>query len=407
MLEVKIGDIYRYGAITQESSWKELYARLEEYGYINNDKEILLDFEGILLNNSESIHFNKLLKNENIHMRFYDKDDFVRKLQLIAIMDGYNKLRFTNVEPEKEVQQLSPNEKAAEQFAVDFASKAIYEDNGETVRLRVKDKIFQLRDLTTMAKIKRAFEIILEDNRGIKLLILDINDIGIAERAIEDMVAMRADIQNRYKVEMAFDVEDEQYIKEIELYMHDSNKKEYSIEDKVREVIGLGKNTAGILTKYKSSRAVDNFGRHGKGEVVSSRICILKDISKSRNGNNVRYLAKFRVFSEKTFYTQMDYAMRDEEVENNMIPSVEVVVDIAELGLTDKYLGSKYHFSLPIQEKEKDSISMYVLGEDNKPEIVRVTIPERMKYVFEDYEIEYNKLNLERAIRETRKYIKE
>ena len=40
----------------------------------------------------------------------------------------------------------------------------------------------------------------------------------------------------------------------------------------------LKKDTPGLLVKYKKSKAKDDFGREGKGEVISSRIAIYRGI---------------------------------------------------------------------------------------------------------------------------------
>ena len=86
------------------------------------------------------------------------------------------------------------------------------------------------------------------------------------------------------------------------------------------------------------------------------------------------------------------------DVENLLIP-------IDDVGILDKFMGSRFHFAEPLQYEKEDSITLFDIGNDGKVVRVNATIPIRIKLVLDDWGIRYNKERLEHAIQETNKIL--
>jgi hypothetical protein len=74
-----------------------------------------------------------------------------------------------------------------------------------------------------------------------------------------------------------------------------------------------------------------------------------------------------------------------------------------QLGFQDVFIGLDYHFIEPIQQDISENRTI-ILGIDENGNNIKqsCTIPERMKYVFDDWGVDYNKEKLEEAIKKTR-----
>jgi hypothetical protein len=164
-------------------------------------------------------------------------------------------------------------------------------------------------------------------------------------------------------------------------------------------------NTPGMLIKYKKSKALDEFGREGKGEVVSSRIAIFRTIYQDSSGHAI---AKIETFNSNYFYTKEHWMVEHDGEVPSSLHSEVIEAEMTEIGLGDLFLGSKYHFILPIQQDESESqVVIESIDEDGRNIKKKCTIPERMKLVFDSWGIEYNEESLNKSIEETKKSLED
>ena len=159
----------------------------------------------------------------------------------------------------------------------------------------------------------------------------------------------------------------------------------------------------GMLIKYKKSKALDDFGREGKGEVVSSRIAIYRGLKQSKTGQPV---AMIEVFNNNYFYTIEHWMVEHDYEEPTSLHSETLEIGLDELGVCDMFLGSKYHFLLPVQQNESETqVVIKEVDENGKNVKVRCTIPERMKIVFDSWGVKYNEESLDEAIKNTKEFL--
>ena len=196
-----------------------------------------------------------------------------------------------------------------------------------------------------------------------------------------------------------------------------------------------------MLIKYKASKAIDKFGRQGKGEIVSSRIAIYRGIVKKPNYRAARMFSnnkeekflnlKFNEngllvdekgnlietskvgilidsYNNDKFCTRTEWmAYNDGELmdENGNyikeLPCEHLIIDLNDIGLMDMFLGSSYHFIKPIQRSKEESTTLIIeYDSENEKYIKKVcTIPERIKEVCNDWGVSVNVIELEKDIR--------
>ena len=81
-------------------------------------------------------------------------------------------------------------------------------------------------------------------------------------------------------------------------------------------------------------------------------------------------------------------------------------IPMSEIGLCDKFLGSKTHFILPVQQSASESQKVIVDIDDDGRNVTKLcTIPERMREVFDSWGIKYDVESLEKAIEDTKKQL--
>ena len=188
------------------------------------------------------------------------------------------------------------------------------------------------------------------------------------------------------------------------LFIHIATTNKYTVEERRNAIMrNLKLNMPGMLIKYKKSKALDEFGREGKGEVVSSRIAIFRGLKQTSHGQTV---AKIEVFNNNYFYTIEHWMVEHDYEEPTSLHNETLEIPLDELGICDLFLGSKYHFLLPIQQSESETqVVIKEVDDDGRNVKVRCTIPERMQIVFDSWNIKYDKQSLEESIEATKKFL--
>ena len=70
---------------------------------------------------------------------------------------------------------------------------------------------------------------------------------------------------------------------------------------------------------------------------------------------------------------------------------------ISDIGFSDKFTGKYAHFNLPIQFDDSGYIDSVVVNGSNIT-LVKFTLPNYAKHIFDSWDIEYNKESLEECI---------
>lgn len=409
MREVNFKEILAVDNISQEKSWMKVYEKLKDI-----KEDILINFDGV--NVVEPWRFKTfqmlLTKNPHIYFTFTNKEDIVSKLHMSCIINGVNTDRVRSVIIKKE------RVKTAEELKIEKKGKEIaehFEIENNVAIIKIYDLYSQLHNSGTIAYIKSAIKEI-NGEKEIKEFVIDLGNISVQLNVLKYLATMIIDYESD-GISIAVDTISEQIAKDIKLFLHQCKNEVYNDKfkrlNKIRSAISV--NTPGIFLRYKSSRALDDFGRHGKGEVVSSRIAILRKIrviSKKSNTSDdlkdARIIVYIDTYNSDYFYTKLHWMLEHDNEELNKLHVDRYEVDIEELGFCDDFIGSKYHFMLPIQKDKKESKPVLVGLNENGRNIKKIcTIPERMKLVFDDWGVVYNKEILDKSIELTRKRLED
>lgn len=398
MLVLDVKDIiYRNGILSQDNGWKTIREYLEDKGYVGEGKEdVMLDFKNISVTEPRKHNnFKLLLKYDNLYMTFYNIESDVAQIKIECILNKYNKERFTNIDIKKD------KKVPMQELKIINGAKSVmdkFEFDGDKLIFNMSKHYSQMNNGMTVMYITRAAETIIDSKNGeIKSMLIILGSIASNSSTVELMVKSSISIEKKYGITVDFDVDNPDVEKLFNLHMHVKTVGESNDSDRLNAFSKLSDDEVGILIKYKNGRAVDEFGRLGHGEVVSSRVAIYKG-TVSTDDEGIKVL--FQSFNSNKLYTKQHWAIENDGEELSELDFSEVSVKISDIGLEDLFLGRQYHFIKPIQRDINENISLYSLDDDK---LIRnsVTIPERARLVFDDFGIQYNREELEKAIRIT------
>ena len=452
MLEVRVKQLVNLDNLSQGKSWKLIHDKLlESY----NEEEVMLDFLGIMVHEPWTIkEFDEILKMKNIYFRFRgndreELDKFCNKIKIKCIMQGYLVDRIESVFTEP------IRVKTKEELKIDQATKTLYDKfvmNEELQRYEIH--LYKLYDQvcsthTALGLIEAAKQI--SEKTGVKEFIVVTNRMYIQSNILklfaENIIALDID----YGITLNFDMTDEKLAKELGLYIYTMVNESYTDFTKLKAILQVKANTPGLLLKYKGSKAIDEFGRQGKGEVISNRIAIYKGIYYKSNAKDYDKLENIeltedggviadvisighnrkKIVTRRLVHIDNIYILVNSYYGNEFMTKTEIMnnhdgelvddngddvlelrhektfISLNELGLMDKFLGSRYHFMKPIQHSKEEN-KVIIIGYDDDGKCIKkdCTIPERMKTVFIDWGVPFDGLALEKAIRETNNLLK-
>lgn len=393
MLDKKLKELYNVDTISQDKGWKKVMDAVESLGEAVN-----IDFTGInVVDPWECPSFKQLIQKPEVGMKFTNSLQLVNKIKMMCILDSTDPDRIVNVEVE------IPKEKTPEERKIEHNGKELipqFKVEGDTAFFDATVRYSQMHSTNTLNSVDYAIRELIKTN-NIKHVVIKIGKLSILDNVVDMLAEMIIDYE-QMGIKMEVDLESPEAIKNLKLFMHKYTNAAYNTKGKIEAIEKfLAKNTAGMLIKYKKSRAVDDFGRHGKGEVVSSRIALFKGLEYSKKTNGV--VAKIQSFNDKYFYTKQQWMVEhDNEIPNDLhSETIEITMD--ELGYGDLFLGTSYHFIEPIQQDISENKNVIIDIDDNQRNVNKsCTIPERIKVVFDDWGIEYNVEKLDEAIEKTK-----
>lgn len=402
MVYMDCKELYKGNILSQNASWEKLNDAVEEALKTCEDGEgIEISFGNVTVQ-SPWMHENflKLLRNDKVHMQFTNRAELVNHIKVSAILNGGNPEHVRNIEVEK------PKEKTVQELKVESNGEDImsrFNLNGGRYEWIAKDKYRQIYNSSTLDYIRYAIDKLNKDT-GITEYYMDLNGIQLSDVVIQSF----ADAVKHYEsigINISIDISDEKYIKTFHLSMHKVASQVYTPKQRIRAIrANLVKGNPGMLIKYKKSKAVDSFGRHGKGEIVSSRIAVFRELKQLEN--DVVFVVD--VYNNNYFYTKCQWMSEHDNESLGALVKETLEIKMEELGLLNMYFGTSYHFIEPIQQDIVENVKVIYGFTERGTNIYKTcTIPERMKIVFDDWGVEYDKDKLEEYIRITAERLKQ
>lgn len=391
MIYKKLRDFYNVDTISQDKGWLKIINAVKD---INEPFEI--DFTGInVVDPWDLQNFKQLLKNPFVNMKFTNNEEIVSKIKMLCILDGLDESRIVNEEVELPRVKTS-EEKKIEKYGTDLIP--YFKNRGEVYEFDVTQKYSQMHSTNTLNYIRYAIDRIAEN--GNSNFLINIGTVSIQPNVLKELSEMIVKY-NSEGITLNVNLENEEDIKNMGLLMHKSTenfdelKKADFFRNNSSKLIGM----VGLLLKYKKSRTVDEFGRHGKGEIISSRIAVITDVF--MYGTDTATIC-VDSYNDNYFYTKQQWIVEHDNEEPDCLHKDSLEIDSSQLGFHDLFLGSKYHFLKPLQKDLSENRKVIIgINSDGTNKKKICTIPERIKIVFDDWGVEYNKELLDEYIEQT------
>ena len=397
MQSVLARDILHLDTISKgnDKPWNRLMEYIDENPGV---QPIEFDFKGIsVVQPCSSTSFLKLLANQRFYMVLHNDAGNVNNIHIVCTLN--------NIPPDKirNIEVAVPKQKTAEEKNIEAMVEQLMpymEETDDGVVLNVHKRFDQIGQLATVKYIAGAIQHYIDVNGPnhftVYTKMMSIQPSIIA--AIADMV----DTFKKSGIDVVVKSDDKEVQNKIDMAI-DIGKRAYDSQERLDIMRSrLVKNRVGILIKYKEGRAKDEFGREGRGEKRSARIAQFKGFSHNRDGE---VCAKFRTYNSNYFYTKEHWFLEHDREELKELVYDDIVVKVNDLGIYNDFLGAKYHFSTAIQYEPGGEITMYGLNDIGSVTDTVMTIPDRIKAVFDDFGIEYDEESLEAYIEETRKIL--
>lgn len=395
---MKVVNVYDTFKITQISKYNhDIWPKMRELVEAEN-APVIFDFEEVELvepwNNEE---FKQFFSNPNVRMRVYSSEKLRDTINLMCMFGNMPEGRVENVD---EVVYEGPTVMDKQQNAfVQRLKQHFFVEKGVAV-LNICDIIDQIGSGSTVEALESAIQEYHNDT-GVNDFVVNVESIFIQINIIEKL----ADIIGKFLskgISLIINSDDADTAGKISIYQCVAGTNRLNPEDKVeifKDLIPM--NAVGMLTQYKKTKGKDEFGRCGNGRPLSCRPAIFKGFIQNDEG----HFAIFTVFNGNTFMTRMDYE-NDHDGESH--PGLQITkqkINIDEIGLCDKFMGSLFHFTLPIQYRPEDTTTSYHVADDGSVEIREKKLPEFIKDVLDDFDIPYDEMTLIHSIGETTRFL--
>lgn len=392
---VKVKTLYKNTIISHSKS--EAWVML--INYINEHNEpTLFDFEGIMVHkpwlNSK---FTEFISMDNVYIQLHYSEKECSTINILYIMNvGKSITKAFNHAPQIVEEAPKKKDDGVDKFAREQLMGYFDEPVDGVVNFRFTDRISQIGKNITVDYLIRAIEIHSENTGNTKYNV-DLHKLVIVTSSISHLVDKQKGLLMK-GIELKITHEDPKTAENFRLYTHIDN---LNIEDdKKLDIIKrkLVMNKVGMLIKYKTGRGkkTDDFGRAGS-EVISSRAAIYKGMEVIKDKVHLVFIT----FNSDTLYTKVQWAIENDGQELKELKTDIVKIPFEQVGIMNEFMGSHYHFSSAMQQVADKFFTVI------KPDQTRVkcTIPERIKIVFDDWKVTYNKVLLKKDIDDTRKYL--
>ncbi len=397
--EVLVKDIYAVDTISKGNSraWQNLM------DYINNNigsnDTVEFDFKGIeVIQPWGTPEFKKLMQDPRVYLKIWNNADTVTSINIMCALNGFPDSRAENmvVTP---VKKMTKEELKIIEMGKELQDYFTVDEDGNP-HLNVHDRFDQIGVPATVNYIEAAMRMYAEEHQSSKMY-LDAINIVIQTSVIKNvtnLIKKLADIG----VELVINSNDTKVMNKVGMYRSLEESSVESEKDKIRVIkANLRPGKVGMLIRYKDSKATDEFGRRGNGEPLWCRVAIYTGIKREKN----TIVLNFRVYKGDTFYTHVHWALEHDDSVLSCLECENVTIPVDQFGMYNDFLGSRYHLITPVQIKPEHSITMYGVDENERITHTSMTIPERIKTVFDDWGIKYDNESLQSYIQKTREIL--
>lgn len=398
METVLVKSIYPVDTISKGNTkaWAKLISYME-----GKDTDTMFDFKGIeVVEPWGTAEFKKFIQNPHVFMTLWNNEKAVNSINIMCKLNNIDTDKaFNESVPVVKAQPTKEELKVAEQAAA--LQTYFINDNGVGV-LQIYKRFDQIGVPKTVSYIEAALKKYAEDN-GVSHLKLEAKNIVVQTNVIEsvtELIQKLADVG----VELDIDSNDTEVMNKVKMYHSLGKSNVNSDQEKIKQITKMlypGK--VGMLIRYKESKATDEFGRSGKGKPLSCRAAVILGMRKNSEGV---FEIHIRTYSGHTFYTREHWALEHDNAILSDLDSKREVITLDQFGMYNCFLGSRYHFIEPVQMNPSDSMTMFGIDPDTG-NVTRsvLTIPERIKAVFDDFDVKYDKVALSQSIEDTRAYL--
>ena len=384
--EIRFGSIYDADNVmaTNDECWEEFEAR------IGKDDKVIINCKDVnLMRPWNNEIFKRFIKEHtDVYFKIFNDEKMCNSINLACDLMGLSHRAI----PEK---LLGTSKKVDEKLIKEEEELneliSLFSNNGKETTFDISTYCDSIGSGSTIDFIAKAINKYLSGN-DVEEITIDARNVYISNNLVDRIIDIMREL-NRGSVTAKFISDDKELNVKIEMKKTYKPVSLFSNEQRLMELSKLPKNYPCMLIRYKNNRAKDEFGRLGRGVISSCRACIIKSVDEEYiyveeyNGND--------------FYTyEHMYMERDGNVPK-LKPSM-IRIKLQDVGYSDFFLGEKYHITRAIQESAEDSCQMYVPNSEGYSTSVEVTIPERMKMVFDSWEVEYNKEEIDACIRKTK-----
>lgn len=406
MKEILMRSLYPVDMVSKGNSkpWTIIMDYMEKNG---KDTDVLFDFKGILLYPPTSdMEFRKMMLNEHIYLRIWNNVSLAEDIDRLCLLDGVKSGRVDSQQI-KVKKPKSDEEKRIECMAKELQKYFVKKSDTISI-LEVYRRYDQLVMENTIKYIMEAIKLYTDNNQSVRSIVIDTGNIVVQTSIIEKLANMEKVLMMDFQRNISIEIEskNKEILRKLAIYNEIGNKN-ISPEEKldyIRNMLVPGK--VGLLMRYRDSKAVDEFGRKGRGEVVSNRIAIYRGLK--RYGNNTNIVLSFTTFNKLTFCTKEHWYLENDNEILKRMDTDTVDVTLEQFGMYNKFLGSKYYFGAPIQptDDNDENTTLYSIDTDTGRLLSKdYTIPELIKAVFDDWDIEYNKEEIQYYIDESKRLI--
>lgn len=373
-----------------------------------------------------NLEFKRFVSNPHVYLCFVNQPNLVGQVEIVlrSMPNTVYNNRIRNVDvyderssiPSEELERIRTAESLQKYFEFN-------ESNGESVFHLPWD---QLQSDSGIVKIRNAVEMMYDRDRAngegkVKLAVVQLDNKYVSKNNRAYLGQMIVSMENSgYPVTVESD--NSEVINDISVSISQSRNGKMSISQRYNTMKNkLKPGYAGILhTYYTNTVKKDEYGRNGEGKILRSIPAIFRKFVKFKDtSGNMRVGAIFDTFplyklvnysfgkqNCECFVTQVHWAGEHDGdlTDFESLPMKTVRIDLGLLGFWSEFIGSTYHFGEPVQEDvgaEGGDKWMAMVTEGGKVKSNLLSIPERMKVVFDDFGIDYDKEYMESCINRT------
>lgn len=417
MITKRLMELVTMDSLSQETSWAKLYAAVKD-----TKEDIEIDFSDIIIQRPLSFpSFKLLLQMPNVHMKFKNDIETVKAIKAWMILNGdgdnfENKITLITVE--------KPVQKTKDQIKLEKFSDIVYErfekdesngDGAYAYNIMKSGANTAINNYTTFQYIGMALDRLRKETE-VKSFTLNLTGVTMADGSL---CVKLAELRKRFEKDgvsfhILVDDDNKALINSLKRSLYTVSGQFTSTKERykyIKSMLNRYNNVPipGMLKKYKESRAVDVYGRQGNGECEWCRIALLKGISVKRKPDTNEVTAimlNFITYYEDKFFTKLHWESFHDGEKHPGLGVEKVSVPLSAVGITDMFLGSQYYFNFPTQHEKDECIRMVTQLTDRGTTLSEIcTIPERMKLVFDDFNIKYCNEIMQKSIEETQ-YLK-